>query len=134
MKIFNKCLKKNINSNLFFSRLLNLKTFEINNINLLSKNFARNIVPPSKSFDHGDVNESKTDVSHPKIKIEKFNNDFESNFSSQNLGDDKRSRESLNNFRTDRKKNNFQNDFSEEAGQEKSFERKRYDADGKYKI
>lgn len=93
MKIFNKCLKKEINTN-FLLNNLNITSKKLNNLSLLSKAFARNIQRPNskegeaeKAFEN--KIENKDFQAPPKIKIENNTNKFEDSFASQSFDGDK---------------------------------------------
>ena len=121
MKIFNKCLKKQINSN-FFLNSAYITNSNLNKFSLTKRTFARNIGRPM--VNEGDANtenkfeekfENKNFQATPKIKIENNKNDFENSFASQNFDGDKafsRDRE----FKQ-KKGGNLQNDNSADSGE-----------------
>lgn len=123
MKIFNKCLRKNINSN-FIVNSFNSNNFTLNKLSLISKTFARNIGRPN--FDAGEGNNEASNSGFqapPKIKIEKISNDFETT-AGQNFDADK-SFSRNNDFKQNRR-GNFDNDRKEsDFGDKPSFNNRR---------
>lgn len=117
MKIFSKCLKKQINSN-FILNNLNITTKNLDKVSLLSKTFARKVGRPT--FNDGEATGEKTFENKienfdfqapPKIKIENDSNDFEKSFAKENFDGDRafnRERE----FKQ-KKRGNFQNETNQ---------------------
>jgi len=122
MKIFNKCLKKQINTN-YLLNIFNINNSTFNKINQISKTFARKIGRPNlnmgelNSENNNELNSDKITNSFqapPKIKIENNPNDFEQSFSSQSFENDRGFRGNRE-FKQKKRSNDFNFDENQEG-------------------
>lgn len=120
MKIFNKCLKKQINSNFILDNAY-LNSSSLNKLSLIKRTFARKIGRPT--FNDGEASsesvfEEKIEIKNfqapPRIRVENKSNDFEE--SSSNRLDVDNAFERERDFKQ-KKRGNFQNDNSSELGE-----------------
>ena len=132
MKIFNKCLKKNINSN-FILNSLKTNNQILCSLQYLSKTFGRNIGRGSLNIGEMDNNsnyENKNEnaklQSPPKIKYENILNDFEQSSSFFNNKNTDFTDDAFNREKDFKKKEKYDRDFKSD-GFSRDFKNKRFD-------